>query len=160
MDKALLYLFLFSSFSLQAWCSPCLEAYKRVAIENRASRNDEKIALEMLYAEDSLSIIKSESYYFINNAIKDLANDKIKTSFSELQAHIYAGFLSGEFCKDTKPRKSAGQIIRIAKSQVKDMRYEERGIAKIFLPAPPKSIADSLSFDSQRKPSGRVTQKQ
>jgi hypothetical protein len=147
-------------FSFNAWSIPCLEAFKRFAIENKASRNDEKIALEMLYAKDKLEIQKSESYFMLKNAVDDLAKDNIYTNFNELQAHIFAGFEAGEFCKDAKPHKIAGQIIRIAKKKIKESRIEERDIAKLFNPDSKKEIAQSLEFDSLREPSGREPKKQ
>lgn len=145
--------------SLNSWAIPCLEVFKKTAVENSSVRNDEKIALEMLYSKDKLEVQKSESYFMLKNAVEDLAKDNVYTNFNELQAHIFAGFENGEFCKDSKPHKIAGQIIRIAKKKIKESRIEERDIAKLFNPESKKEIAQSLEFDSLREPSGREPKK-
>ena len=146
--------------SFNAGSIPCLEVFKKTAVENSTVRNDEKIALEMLYAKEKLETQKSESYFMLKNAVDDLAKENIFTNFNELQAHIFAGFESSEFCKDSKPHKIAGQIIRIAKKKIKESRIEERDIAKLFNPESKKEIAQSLEFDSLREPSGREPKKQ
>jgi hypothetical protein len=131
-----------------AYAVPCLEYYRRKAEENnkKPERNDEKIAIEMLLDEKLLEAMNTESYYFLKNALKKLEKDKVESNFKEIQAHIYAGFKKAKFCKDGKPHKSAGQIIRYAKDEVEDHWFERLRYAKILF----EKQKPQLDFNKER----------
>jgi hypothetical protein len=155
MLRRLSLISLLLSFHLQA--SPCFEAYKRFAKKNTDARNDELIALEMLLDDQTLEMKKTESYYFLKNAVYDLSKDKIDTTYAELKAHIYQGFDTGAFCNkggpELKPIKTAGQIIRLAKKRVKESYEYRHEVAKTF-PAQPTPVPPN-SFISERELAGK-----
>lgn len=145
-----------------AYAVPCLEYYRKKAEQNNKlpQRNEEKITLEMLLEEKVLEAMNTESYYFLKNAVKSLEKKKIETNIKELQAHIYAGFKKAKFCKDGKPNKTAGQIVRYIKNEVEDHWYERQRYAKIlFSPGENKEKKDQLDFNKERNMATEIKKK-
>ena len=89
-----------------------------------------------------------------------LEKKKIETSIKELQAHIYAGFKKAKFCKEGKPNKTAGQIVRYIKNEVEDHWYERQRYAKIlFGPGEIKEKKDQLDFNKERNMATEIKKK-
>lgn len=117
--------------------------------EHYEYRNDEQIALELLYSEDILRITDGEAYKMLTHIQEKLSDKDNKVSIADIQKYIKQGFLDSEFCKDGKVKKSAGQIIRYAKRELKNQRIMD----KPRNPSPPKQLADD--FNSERDVAGK-----
>lgn len=111
-------------------------------------RNDEKIALELLYSEDILRIVEGEAYAMLTHLQHNLQRKNINKSISEIQQVIKEGFKTSEFCKDGKITKRAGQIIRFAK---KELKYES--INNTPRQPTPQKLADD--FNTERDVAGK-----
>lgn len=117
--------------------------------EHYEYRNDEQIALELLYSEDILRVIDSEAYRMLTHLQEKFDRKDMKVSITDIQKLVKQGFDENEFCKDGKPKKSAGQIIRYAKKELKNQKIMD----KPRFPSPPKQLADD--FNSERDVAGK-----
>lgn len=111
-------------------------------------RNDEQIAVELLNDEMIMKITEGEAYEMITHLQKKFHRKNLDLSVTDIQKYIKQGFEDGEFCKDGKPNKRAGQIIRYAKRQIKDEKINNSP----RLPSPQK-LADD--FNSDRDVAGK-----
>lgn len=111
-------------------------------------RNDEQIALELLNDEFILKLTDSEAYHMLTHLQDKFSRKEITLTIPEIQEYIKQGFADYEFCKDGKPNKRAGQIVRYAKRQIKDEKINNEPRK----PSPPK-LADD--FNTERDVAGK-----